>query len=232
MTTLAWRRTGFNLAGYDADSVRAVVAKAAGQMAGLGAKSCPDAYAAAIGCDLEGPEFRRDYVPTGPAPADWRTSSCGLFARSVLRHLGCSSQALKSPYLPGSAISGLERAARDAHAWRTVGAPSVGAVVLYGPRLGATSGQHVSVVTAVSGWSVSEVAGGASGGWSGGTETAAQTRAFSVDGTKLVATTPAGVRLVRGWIDTALLPWTLEAALPDRDRINPDAEPSVDLPVV
>ncbi len=219
MTTLVWRPLGYTLAGYPPETTRSCVAQAAALLAGLGAKSSPDAYAAAIGCDLESPGFRHDFVVTGPAPSDWRTSSCGLFARSLLRHLGCGSAALKSPYATGSAISALERAARDAGVWRSGSLPQVGCIIMYGPRLGAASGQHVSVVTDVSGGVTTEVAGGASGGWGGGTETAFAKRVLAVDGGKLIASSDSGKRIVVGWIDTALMPWTLEASLPERDQL-------------
>lgn len=221
MSQLIWSPLQTSLSELSEEDRRISVAENAKMFNNLGACATPESYANAIGCDLENQDYRDSYVPKYPTK-DWNASSCALTVRSLIRHLGCNHESIKSPYVPGAAMQNLfalgtiTRSFGDKKSLPTIGA------ICYLTDLSPTS-QHVEIVVDIKDDIVSSIAGGqvfdGSLGdpctYGGGTDILTVTRKFIWEGDKLYAISiprnknkPSSKKLVLWWIDVAKLPWT------------------------
>lgn len=197
-----------DLAPADVLSTLVDAAKKLVQFGPLGAKGTPEAYAQAIGCDLEAPSFRSSFVLTKPnTDPNWPTSSCGLTMRSLLLHFRCTAKRLQPPYRNGMVMSDLEQTFRDSHGWLTGTLPFPGCIVFYGPYVGKTNGQHVEMITDFDGSVGTATAGGQDGGFGGGTEIGVVRRTFTIEGGQVYASKDGKKRIVRGLGDPSTLDW-------------------------
>lgn len=169
--------------------------------AGTGASREPDRY-------LE--------LLMGPGDTDrayfLAASSCGLFARGVMRRAGVDHPILRSPYRVGRAISDVLEIARSKGAFVDAGGPQGPQ-----PRAGditwiktpGDNDDHVEIVTEVLGpWRFQAAAGGQG---AGGTESGLFERSpWRIDGSRFYA----GNRTVMGWVDAHALANPTRAAAP------------------
>lgn len=222
MSQLLWSPLQITLSELSEADRRLSVVENAKMFNNLGACATPESYANAIGCDLENQAYRDSYVPKYPTK-DWNASSCALTVRSLIRHLGCNHESIKSPYVAGTAMQNLFALGTITKSFGAKDSlPFLGSL-LYLTDLSPGS-QHIEVavempsedtVKCIAGGQVFDGSLGDPCTYGGGTDILTVTRKFSWEGDKLYVTSiprnknkPPSKRMVLWWIDSAKLPWT------------------------
>lgn len=222
MEQLIWSPLQITLSELSEEDRRLTVAQSVQKFNMLGACATPDSYANAIGCDLESKEYRSSYVPKYPTK-DWNASSCALTVRSLIRHLGCNHESIKSPYVPGAAMQNLFALGAITKSFGDKQSLPLLGSFYYLTDLSPGS-QHIetainitedNVVTAIAGGQVFDGSLGDPCSYGGGTDILTVTRKFVWENDKLYAVSiprnknkPPSKKLVLWWIDSAKLPWT------------------------
>jgi hypothetical protein len=196
----------------EADEIRNRTVEIARKMAGLNANP-------------KQPESRRRYVeviapgePDAKAKEMATMSGCGLMVAGIWREAGVNATLLDPPYKVGSGVSRLIQIARATKAWvpfKKGARPQPGDMVLVGDN-GAGGVEHVYTIVAVNdgpeGLEIESVDGGQRDAercqlvllkkrvWKGNRDCV---RSGSDPGAAL-----AGGRVIQGWVDVTLLPFT------------------------